>query len=869
MLTIRDPKSSPRYLSEVQDMPIRRKRRKRRNPHDDFSLGVLRLEPRRVLTVNAALSGIAGDVLNVDLDGLNEIATISRMADNLQVSDSNGNVVGSFQQADVNELKIAGDNSAGQNAILTGAEISLARGLNASGTTSFLVNTQISTGASSQIDVTGRLEFFAGSSLDVSGNNKDLSLAFGELSVDPTASISTGDGNLSLLVRNVSSLGVGGRTDGAAIISESFLTNTIDVHGYVSISGDDPDLLLRIRDTQLMAATYDLTLRSNTIVIGGDATEQNLEIDDQDGEFSSGGFVASVGGWRGSIHSSGANQGNTAQWLSSALPNGEYLLAATWTADVQNASNAQFVVDNGNSTESFEVDQRLQPDEFTINAMSWRNLGVVSVVKGALSVSISDVGRNGTVVADAIRLARIDTGVVLDNTSTGFSHTGFSKNVNGVFGDAVAASPGSASANWSYSGLANGVYAVNASWIANATATSSATFSVTTASQTANATFDQRSSPNSFIDGGIGWAQIGFAQVSDGTLTVQLDTSGADNLVLADVVRIERATPDLALGQGHAVSFIAESSVQRDVGNNRGGVIDANRLTITAGKTIGAKEAPIVASVSEVEATSLGDVHFAMLKDTTVTETDLDGVTSSSGNVVWTSPSRLILEGIVRGNNVAMRAAAVHVQSGVAAKSGDLEIASLGSITATASAVLTQSGLGSITLSAMSPGGAVSFADGSILTATGDVTIDANRDIQIGHVKSNKTVRVRSMEGGLVDSGELHVDVVANKLMVESAKGIGGLETRVSHVSFVNTSDDLVQFHNDGALNLVTPETTSQNRTMGDALLVASSPLTVSADISVGGSLTLTASGDCTVIGDDVTIAATVSLSSTTAATIR
>ena len=853
-------------------MAFRKKRRKRRNRENEFSLGVLRLEPRRVLTVNAALAGFGGDVLQVDITDVNEVASIEIASSGLEVKDSGGAVVGTFQVGDIKELRVLGDTSAGQQLAISGDPLSLDRSFAVSDIVKFQLSTQLSAGAASQVDIAGLFEITAGSSVDVSANNQDLSLGFRELTVDSTATVATGTGDLELSVNGVASVGVGDRTEGVGRIGESFLQQSVNVQGMVSITGDDPNLVVRVRDVQLASATYDVTVDAGSVVVGGDATDDSTIHDDRDASFQANGFTSSAGGWSGTVHTSLANQDNTAKWDISGVENGQYVLAATWTADTQHATNTLFVVDNGTALSTFQVDQTVLPTEFSLSAVAWQNLGVVSVTNGALEVSVSDAGRDGAVVADAIRLSRIDAGIVRDDALPGFLHTGFTTSVAGVFGGAVAASPDAGVATWTFTGLADGVYSANTSWVGNALATSSVTYEVTTGGQTRTATFDQRVGPAAFRDGGVDWAQLGFYQVSGGELTVKVDASGADGLVLADVVRLELATPDLAVGNNATVTLSASGSVTRDATNNRSGVVDAQRVVFEAGGVVGGAAAPMVVRASELESMAAGDVHLVALTATTVTDSRFAGVTSQKGNVRIDSAAELNVAGLVRGQQVLVQAGELDVSGGITATNGSLLINARGDIALVGLGNVTQNGVGQLTLAAAgTASGAIAAADGTAVIAAGDANLTATGDIQIANVQSGGTVRVQT-GGAVTDGGDSTNDVRATRLALISTSGVGvanGLETQLSELSFVNTSTNIVDIRNTGALSVVAPETTTQNQTGGAASVTAASPLIVSSDITVGGDLTLTAGGSLVDATDDVTIQAIVTLAATSAATVR
>jgi hypothetical protein len=141
-------------------------------------------------------------------------------------------------------------------------------------------------------------------------------------------------------------------------------------------------------------------------------------VDDGDDAFSetpAGSFTLSsnADGAFGDHRISQTDSGNTATWTfdDDNLESGWYVVSATWVHNgVASASNATYTLDNGSSPLSATVNQKGRPLDFTEFGISWHDLGVVQITQNGsgpeLTVTLSDLGANGHVDADAIRLAR-------------------------------------------------------------------------------------------------------------------------------------------------------------------------------------------------------------------------------------------------------------------------------------------------------------------------------------------------------------------------------------------------------------------------------------------------------------------------------
>ncbi|MCO6458616.1 MAG: choice-of-anchor D domain-containing protein [Pirellulaceae bacterium] len=142
-------------------------------------------------------------------------------------------------------------------------------------------------------------------------------------------------------------------------------------------------------------------------------------IDNQDvsGFAASGGFLlssstglASAQGFNSAVHF--ANPGasvETATWTFDDLtPGARYIVSATWSPYPNRATNAPFTVSGvaGGPT-LVPLNQRLTPDDRAAHGTQFEDLGIFTASGGSLTVSLSTLGANGQVIADAVRIEQV------------------------------------------------------------------------------------------------------------------------------------------------------------------------------------------------------------------------------------------------------------------------------------------------------------------------------------------------------------------------------------------------------------------------------------------------------------------------------
>jgi hypothetical protein len=129
-------------------------------------------------------------------------------------------------------------------------------------------------------------------------------------------------------------------------------------------------------------------------------------IDDGDAGYAAGGFTFFSGqGFQNDVRFSAAGGGNSSSWNFIGLTDGLYRVSVTWTPHPNRATNAPFSIDGG---ASIVVNQELPPTAHVIESgFSFQDLDSSYAVTGStLSVSLTDVGANEFVIADAVRIER-------------------------------------------------------------------------------------------------------------------------------------------------------------------------------------------------------------------------------------------------------------------------------------------------------------------------------------------------------------------------------------------------------------------------------------------------------------------------------
>ena len=153
------------------------------------------------------------------------------------------------------------------------------------------------------------------------------------------------------------------------------------------------------------------------------------------------------------VHSAQSGSGQTATWNFTGLPAGMYQVSATWTADTNRSSAAQYtILDGGTPQGSTQVNQQIAPADTFDGGVPWQVLDSVTITGSELVVELNDVALDGRIIADAIRIEPIgglpEDAVIIDNDVNGnnaFTATpGFTEVVGepGVFEPTTQTLPG-------------------------------------------------------------------------------------------------------------------------------------------------------------------------------------------------------------------------------------------------------------------------------------------------------------------------------------------------------------------------------------------------------------------------------------------
>ncbi|WP_198000009.1 Calx-beta domain-containing protein [Gimesia alba] len=171
------------------------------------------------------------------------------------------------------------------------------------------------------------------------------------------------------------------------------------------------------------STNFNSTSFNNGILIQGDDYKRIIDDDDP-------GFSKSVGHWtylsQNIYHgddtyylSSGTYSGVMASWSFSALPAGTYRISGQWYAETDRATNTSVTVSGivgGDDTQT--IDQRYLSADVTDGGFDWQDLGYYIVDgSGTITVTMTNDMPDGYVIADAMRIERVNSAVSVSDVS--------------------------------------------------------------------------------------------------------------------------------------------------------------------------------------------------------------------------------------------------------------------------------------------------------------------------------------------------------------------------------------------------------------------------------------------------------------------
>lgn len=388
-----------------------------------MQFGLLRLEERRVLTVNATLAGL-GDLLDVQLEGANESVTLSiNHANQIELRDSADNPVlidgnASVAESAVESLRIVGDESGGQHVSLESPahqSLNLADGAQVAGVDDLAVRLDLSTGSTFEFNIENELTIGGHIAANaIVTTSADVAIASGGLLSAP---------QLHLQPQAGIDVGVGTGASGAWSLDTGELTAGIESNGLLRIGRVGGSEHVNIRDADLALEGYALEVHGGAIAFGGEGMPRPPWFADNsvtnagvlDGIYIPGGFnnIIRTRCYLGDTDFDvGDGSGDTAAWEFSGLEDGQYLVSVTWCSVGSRATDAPFTISGtGVDPAIVRLDQSGTPNDLHEDGVDWEELSVVNVTggmgAGELRIALGD-DANGYVLADGVRLSRAE-----------------------------------------------------------------------------------------------------------------------------------------------------------------------------------------------------------------------------------------------------------------------------------------------------------------------------------------------------------------------------------------------------------------------------------------------------------------------------
>jgi FtsP/CotA-like multicopper oxidase with cupredoxin domain len=231
-------------------------------------------------------------------------------------------------------------------------------------------------------------------------------------------------------------------------------------------------------------------------------------------------------------YSAAGNGSNTATWTFTVGTPGFYTVSAKWTSNANRATNAKYTIrNNGTLLGTVTMNQQAGGGQFV-------GLGTFSLSGGTLTVTLSNAGANGYVVADAVQFVPTASIVIKDNGWTGFATSGTwsaSSGVPGFYGTEYLYAGGvgvaTKAASWTFNVPAAGNYTLEAIWTSGPNRATNAKYSIQNNGLTVGFVVKDQTA------GGGTFQTLGTYQLNPGTVKVILNNQ-ANGLVIADAMRM-------------------------------------------------------------------------------------------------------------------------------------------------------------------------------------------------------------------------------------------------------------------------------------------------------------------------------------------
>ncbi|QDU09046.1 Calx-beta domain-containing protein [Gimesia aquarii] len=277
----------------------------------------------------------------------------------------------------------------------------------------------------------------------VLGGNRSINTSSGDVTVTADNSVGNNGGFLFIYDDTWINAGTGNidlNADGDIHLTSLISSGTVTVDstsGSILDNGDERSDIFAttaILNALNSVGTVGNPLEANVVNLSGTGTNGGFHVNNSvykriidDGDT---GFSISPSGWTyltqniyysddSYYMSSGANPGVTASWEFTDLIAGTYRISGQWYADANRATNTEVTVSGivgGNVVQT--IDQQSLRADVTDNGFDWQDLGFFTVdAIGSITVTMANELADGYVIADAMRLEKVDSALSISDVS--------------------------------------------------------------------------------------------------------------------------------------------------------------------------------------------------------------------------------------------------------------------------------------------------------------------------------------------------------------------------------------------------------------------------------------------------------------------